>query len=55
VEVTGSSPVSSIHGPRRNMPLRRGLRRGKVTIRVHVLGADHDGRQEALTGGWSLA
>ena len=37
------------------MPLRRGLRRGKVTIRLHVLGADHDGRQEALTGGWSLA
>jgi len=31
------------------MPLRRGLRRGKVTIRLHVLGADHDG------GGWSLA
>jgi hypothetical protein len=37
------------------VPLRRGLRRGKVTIRLHVLGADHDGRQEALNGGWSLA
>ena len=37
------------------MPLRRGLRRGKVTIRLHVVGAEYDGRQEALNGGGSLA
>ena len=37
------------------VPLRRSLSRGKVTIRLHLLGSDQDGRQEALNGGWSLA
>jgi Ca2+-binding RTX toxin-like protein len=34
------------------VPLGRSLAHGKVAVRLHILGADVHGRQEALNGGW---
>jgi Ca2+-binding RTX toxin-like protein len=34
------------------VPLQRPLTSTKVAVRIHILGADAHGRQEALNGGW---
>jgi hypothetical protein len=36
------------------VPLKRGVKRKDMAIRLHILGSDRSGDQEALNGGWSV-